>query len=375
MTENNHNTYTFDKLIRTGLSVLGAAFCLYLIYILRTVLIPFGIAFLLAYLINPMVGRLEAYWHNRKLAVFVTLFLLTFIVTGIGLLLIPILADEIMKMGPVLQQLTGDGTLREQFEKIIPSAFWAPIAQMLEQDRIIDVLQNGQTIDLLKGLFTQLLPGAVSIFSGTARFLIALLSIFLVLLYLIFMLLDFSHLKVELKELVPVAYQEKVFTFIHNFDEAMHRYFRAQSLIALTVGVLFAIGFRIIDLPMAIGLGLFIGLLNMIPYLQIVGIIPAAFLAVVSALQQGNSIPLALVATLSVFAVVQMIQDGFLVPKIMGNITGLSPVMVLLSISVWGELLGFLGLVIAIPFTCLFLAYYQGMQQKTRNTTILKEES
>jgi predicted PurR-regulated permease PerM len=139
----------------------------------------------------------------------------------------------------------------------------------------------------------------------------------------------------------------------------MRRYFRGQALIALSVGVLFVIGFSIIGLRMAVVLGLFIGMLNMIPYLQTVGLVPALLLAIVRAIERDGSLLVSAVLVLAVFAIVQTIQDTLLTPKIMGKTTGLKPVAILLGVFIWGKLLGFLGVLLAIPLTCLVSAYYR----------------
>ena len=128
---------------------------------------------------------------------------------------------------------------------------------------------------------------------------------------------------------------------------------------ALCVGILFSIGFLIIDFPLAIGLGLFIGVLNLVPYLQIIGFIPTVVLAILKAADTGGNFWLILAAALAVFAIVQAIQDGFIVPRVMGKITGLNPAIILLSLSVWGSLMGMLGMIIALPLTTLMLSYYQ----------------
>jgi predicted PurR-regulated permease PerM len=105
--------------------------------------------------------------------------------------------------------------------------------------------------------------------------------------------------------------------------------------------------------------GLLLGLLNMVPYLQIIGMIPAMLLALFHAVETGTSVWLVLGLVGLVFAVVQVIQDAVLVPRIMGKVTGLNPAMILLSLSIWGKLLGLLGLIIALPMTCLLLVYYR----------------
>jgi predicted PurR-regulated permease PerM len=146
---------------------------------------------------------------------------------------------------------------------------------------------------------------------------------------------------------------------VADVEEGMNKYFRGQALVALSVGVLFSIGFLIIDFPMAIALGMFIGLLNMVPYLQLVGFIPTIILAIVKAADTGESFWLIMLLALIVFAVVQIIQDAFLVPKIMGHVTGLNSAIILLSLAIWGSLLGILGMIIALPLTTLLINYYQ----------------
>ena len=118
---------------------------------------------------------------------------------------------------------------------------------------------------------------------------------------------------------------------------------------------------------MAILLGLMLGLMNMVPYLQLLGIPPAFFLALLHAVDTGGSVWTAMGLTALVFGVVQVMQDAVLTPRIMGGVTGLSPAIILLSLSVWGKILGFLGLIIAIPATCLVLAYYRRIMLSKQN--------
>ncbi|MDE5744097.1 MAG: AI-2E family transporter, partial [Paramuribaculum sp.] len=140
--------------------------------------------------------------------------------------------------------------------------------------------------------------------------------------------------------------------------ESMNHYFRGQALVAFIVGILFSIGFLIIGLPMAVALGLFIGLLNMVPYLQLISIIPAGVLCLVYAVGGGGDFWTIFWECIAVYCIVQVIQDLFLTPKIMGKAMGLNPALILLSLSVWGSLLGLIGLIIALPLTTLLLAYY-----------------
>jgi len=176
---------------------------------------------------------------------------------------------------------------------------------------------------------------------------------------LVFLLKDYNKVLDEWKNLLPPKYKKQILEFLKNFEGAMNSYFRAQAAIASIVGVLFAIGFSITGLPLGILLGLFIGLLNMVPYLQNIAMIPAVFLATIQALETGQNFWVVLAMTLSVFAIVQLIQDTILTPKIMGDATGLNPVVILLSLSIWGKILGILGLLLALPLSNLILTYYK----------------
>ena len=144
-----------------------------------------------------------------------------------------------------------------------------------------------------------------------------------------------------------------------DVETSMNRYFRGQSLIALCVGVLLAIGFKIINFPLAITLGLFIGFLNLIPYLQTIGLIPMVLLALLRSAETGENFWVLFGLSLLVLIIVQAIQDSFLTPRIMGKAMGLNPAIILLSLSIWGTLLGFIGLIVALPLTTLCLSYYK----------------
>jgi predicted PurR-regulated permease PerM len=153
---------------------------------------------------------------------------------------------------------------------------------------------------------------------------------------------------------------------LKEVEDSMNRYFRGQGLIALLVGIGFAVGFSIVGLPMAVGVGLFIGLLNMVPYLQMLGIVPVTVLALLKASDTGESFWVIIGLCAVVFVIVQTLQDMVLTPKIMGSAMGMNPAVILLSLSVWGCLLGFIGLVIALPLTVLCFTYYKRI--------VLKEE-
>ena len=158
---------------------------------------------------------------------------------------------------------------------------------------------------------------------------------------------------------IPAKYRNTAEDIATDLNSGMRAYFRGQATIALIVGILCCVGFKLIGLPLAILLGVLIGCLNLVPYLQILGFIPAFLLSILHSLETGTSIWASIGATLLVLVVVQIIQESVLVPKIMKKVTGLNPAIILLSLPIWGSLLGITGLIIALPVTTLLISYYK----------------
>ena len=187
-------------------------------------------------------------------------------------------------------------------------------------------------------------------------------------------MLDYEKLSEGWIKLVPKRSRRFAAALVDDVQHGMNAYFRGQALVAFLVGVLFSIGFLIIDFPLAIGLGMFIGFLNLVPYMQGFGFIPTVLLALLKANDTGENFWLILLSACIVFIVVQSIQDAFLVPKIMGKLMGLNPAVILLSLSVWGSLLGLIGLIIALPLTTLLLSYYRRFIERDERKVILAEK-
>ena len=198
-----------------------------------------------------------------------------------------------------------------------------------------------------------------SLVSGTMTIVWAVVDVMMVLLYIFFLLIDYEDVNQNWIKIVPSSHRTMAKHLASDIKREMNAYFRGQATVAFLVGVLFSIGFLIIDLPMAIGLGMFIGLLNMVPYAQAIGFIPTVVLALLKANDTGENFWFIISMAIVVFFVVQAIQDLFLVPKIMGKTMGLRPAIILLSLSVWGTLLGIIGFVIALPLTTLGWSYYR----------------
>ena len=224
------------------------------------------------------------------------------------------------------------------------------------------VTQNG----FLEGIKATL-PKLWDIITQSISIVSSVFTLTMVALYTLLILLDYEDINKGWPNLLPERYRGFAIQLVGDIEESMNKYFRGQALVALCVGILFSIGFLIIDFPIAVGLGMFIGLLNMVPYLQLIGFIPAILLAIVKAADTGQNFWFIMLLVLIVFAVVQAIQDTILTPKIMGHVTGLHSAIILLSLSIWGSLMGILGMIIALPLTTLSINYYQKYVIKKKN--------
>jgi predicted PurR-regulated permease PerM len=357
--------FTFDRVVRVAFWAGLFGGIVWLLGHLSEVLIPFAVALLMAYLLNPLVLFLQARVRSRPLAVTITLLLLAFLLTLLLWLLLPRITTELVQMGRFASSLVERTSLAEEASRRLPPALWQALQEWAARSDLPSLLASDNMVRVVEEVSQRLIPWIWSLVSGTASFFVGLLGLTVIALYFIFLLLDYPKISQGWRDLLPEIWRGEAVAFVEEFETAMSRFFRAQAAVAALVGVLFAVGFTLIGLPMGILLGLFIGLLNMVPYLQLLALPPAFILALFHALETGQGFLAMLGLTALVFLVVQIIQDALLVPRIMGKVTGLNPAMILLSLSIWGKLLGLFGLLIALPMTCLLLAYYRRLLART----------
>ena len=344
---------TFDSFIRgviLGVIIIGIVL---LLKRFSRVLLPLCIAWLIAYLVYPLVTffQYKLKFKNRIVSIFCALVTLLIVGAGAFYLLVPPMIQECGRVQTLLVQYFSHGT----YNSNVPTSLSDFLRDNIDVKFITELFNKENLLDALK----EAVPRLWSLLSDSVDLLFSVFTIFIILLYVIFILLDYESIAEGWMHLVPMKYRSFVVGILNDVKVGMNRYFRGQAFVALCVGILFSIGFLIIDFPLAIGLGLFIGALNMVPYLQIIGLVPTIILAILKASDTGENFWIIIASAMAVFIVVQTIQDGFIVPRVMGKITGLNPAIILLSLSIWGSLMGMLGMIIALPLTTLMLSYYQ----------------
>ncbi len=345
--------FTFDRVSRIVFSVLMIGGLIYLLAVLKNALLPFLIAWLMAYMMQPFVRffQYKLKFKSRVLSITAVLVSLAGLLILLYQLVVPSIIDEIQGTFQLLQTHQGN----PENIPLIPESWRIYIVNQMDLLHLSELVSRENLLNTLK----QIAPRMWTLLSSTFSLLFSVTILFVVMLYFIFILLDYEKIAEGWIKLIPERYRPFAQGLAEDVEVSMNPYFRGQALIALCVGVLFAIGFKIIDFPLAVSLGLFIGFLNLIPYLQTLGLIPMLLLSLLKAAETGGSFWLIFGSALLVLCVVQGIQDLFLTPKIMGKAMGLNPAIILLSLSIWGTLLGFVGLIVALPLTTLSLSYYK----------------
>lgn len=353
---------TFDSFIRSIMAVIIVVGIVMLLNRLSSVLLPFFLAWLISYILFPLVKffQYRCRMKFRILGILCTFLTVGLILTGLGWVMIPPMIEESLRVKDLLlAYVSNDETMSN-----IPNLVADYIHDNLSTEDIKTIVTQDGFLEAIK----QTLPKLWDVIVQSVNVLSSVFTITMVLLYTLFILLDYEKISQGWVDMLPERYRKFTLQLVGDIEQGMNLYFRGQGMVAFCVGVLFSIGFLIIDFPMAIGLGMFIGLLNMVPYLQLLGFIPTILLAVVKAADTGESFWMIMLASLIVFAVVQIIQDTILTPRIMGHVTGLNSAIILLSLSIWGSLLGILGMIIALPMTTLLITYYQKYIVKKNNS-------
>ncbi|MDE5808339.1 MAG: AI-2E family transporter [Muribaculaceae bacterium] len=361
--------YTFDRVVRIVFSICAIVVTLLLLDYLKGVLLPFLVACLIAYMLEPVVKWNMKWLHMsaRFIPVVFTLLEACMVVAIFFVTFIPYLVSECESMAEMIHKYA-----TTQIDiPYISQSIHTFIKENLDLDQISHLLSREEWTSLIKSSISK----SWNFLSSSLAVIFGVISWLIVLLYLIFIMLDYEKLMLSFRQLVPHRHRHRVFRIFDDIKNAMNRYFRGQFIIAFSVGILFSIGFVIIGLPMGVVLGLFIGMLNMVPYLQIISLPITTVLCLVWTVSTGGNFWMIFGESMAIYVIVQCIQDLILTPKIMGKAMGLNPAIILLSLSIWGALLGFMGLIIGLPLTTLILSYYNlYVIQRIQHKAMLRSE-
>ena len=350
------------KSIRRGIILaVATAVILALLWLLKSALTPLAVAFAFAYLLDPLIDRFEARRIPRPVAILFLVALSGAIALVTAFFLVPKLLQEIVNLAERLPAYFNGAlaAISPRFESWFGITIPSSIREGLESFQ-----SSGVSVPLesLRRLIEQTLQSL----TGTLGSLIGLLVIPVIAYYV---LVEFDNIKVWFLKLVPVRYQETVETKVSMINDLVAGFIRGQLIVAVLLGILYAIGFSFIGIDMAIGIGMIAGMLGIIPY---VGSAVALGLAAGLCLLQYG-VDLHLVFVVGWYALIQTLEGLVLTPRIVGRSVGIHPVAVIVGLLIGGDLLGFLGLIVAVPITAIVQIFMKELLETYRSSALYSE--
>ena len=341
--------WTADRIMQLIIGLAIGGVLVWLLVYLSDVLLPFFVACFVAYLLQPLVERNRRLIRRkgRILASIMTVLEVLIVVVAVVWIFMPQVVKELDSLGAILREIrTGQRPLPAEFAGVVDfvERKFSPeeLKSMLSEFHLSTLISRGSSLlDESLGVIFQALSWALT------------------LIYVLFILIDYPQIVRGFKLIIPYKYRPGVMGIVREVQESMNHYFRGQGCVALWAMVFYCIGFSIVGLPLAIPMGVLVGLLYMIPYFQYVTLLPVAVICFIYSLGGEVSFMSLFGKSLLVYVCSQSVCDYVLTPHIMGKEMGLNPAVILLSLSVWGSLLGIIGMIIALPVTSLIMAYYE----------------
>ena len=355
-----------DFLARTARrAVIGAivlAAVLLVLRVLSAALTPLAAAFVIAYLLDPVIDRFEARRVSRRVAIFVLIALVGAAWLGGLLVVVPKLQREIAglaeRMPGYLDRLVT--VVIPQIEARLGVTLPHTIGDVVARVRAGEI---PLPVEPLREALTRTLAAGF----GTVSSLVGLLVIPILAYY---MLVEFDDIVARMALWVPPRQREYVVEKARTVDRLVSGFLRGQLLVALALGVLYAVGFTVIGIDLAVGVGLLAGALALVPYLgSAVALASASILAV---LQYG--IDWHLGAVVGWYVAVQTVEGFVLTPRIVGSSVGLHPAVVIVALLIGGDLFGFLGLLVAVPGAAIVKVFVDELFAIYRSSSLFEDE-
>ena len=351
-----------ERSIRVGITtlvVVGTS--LALLWLLKAALTPLITAFVIAYLFDPLIDRFEAQRVKRSAAIAIVIAAMGGGLMGFLFFVVPRLIAELAVLGQELPLY-----LEQVLENLIPrfearTGIEVPgtVAEVIERIRTGELKLPLQS---LRGV----LEGVTAALTGTIMGIIGLLVVPVLAYYL---LVEFDAIKPKILSLVPPRHRDYVTQKAHTVDGLVSGFLRGQLTIAFILGILYAVGFSVIGIDAAVGVGLLAGVMALVPYLgNVVAVTAASGLCI---LKFGIDIHLVLV--LGWYVVVQNLEGFVLTPRIIGHSVGLHPAVVIVALLIGADLLGFLGMLIAVPSAAVVKVFLEEAIEAYRRSDLFDD--
>ncbi len=335
-----------------------------MVYVLRQALFPVALSFMLAYFLDPLVDRFEARKIGRSTAIVILLAVFLLFSALFLLIFVPLIGSELERF---LERLPGLlSTLRERLvpwlERVSGQEISALMAQATEK-----MAEWGRNFSGDGAALAARLIGRA--FSGTFAVVSVFVTAALVPIFTFYFLRDFDEIKIIPLDYIPPRHRDRTVELFREIDGVLAGFLHGQLIVCLAMGLLYAIGFAVSGVPLGFLVGLVAGAVAFIPYLgSVVGVGLSLILCLLDWQGAGPLIGLGIT-----FAIVQTLESFVLTPKIVGDKVGLSPVAVILALLLAGELMGFTGILIAVPLAAVVKILLGRLKELYRNTEYFRE--
>ncbi|WP_245540319.1 AI-2E family transporter [Paracoccus zeaxanthinifaciens] len=311
---------------------LAAAILLISMWLLGQAILPFMIGAGVAYLLDPVADRLERMGLSRTMSVVVITFVVVLVAVALILLILPLLIRQATALIQTAPEMLGQG--RAFVESRFPG--------MIPTDAGLQ-----ETLTELQAALGEQAGNVASKVLGSVRGILGTISILVIVPVVSFyLLLDWDRMVARIDELLPREHAGTIRRLASEIDDALSGFLRGQATVILILGTWYALALMFVGLPFGFFIGIMAAVLSFIPY---VGVLIGGVTAIGVALFSFWGDPLWIGAVVAIFAVGQVVEGNYLQPKIVGSHVGLHPVWLLLALSVFGSLFGFVGLVMAVP--------------------------
>lgn len=319
---------------RRKMIFLAVVLVLGLAYVLRGVLVPLFLAFLLAYALDPFVDRLEALRVPRALGAILVMLGIAGLCSVILIYTIPLFVDEVTDASATLPEKLR--SLHARIEPWFANKLHIRLPHSMNDlsKAITDRLQSGNAVETARtALF------------GTLGYVGVALSALIVPVFALYLLIDFDRIVARVEQLIPRRWSPGISAVARDIHKTLSGYVRGQLTANVVLAALYATGLRIVDIRLAVAIGVMTGMLAFVPYL---GFTLGLLLALSMALLDWQGLG-PVIGVVAVMGGVQIIDAMVITPRIVGRSVGLAPLEVILTMMAAGSLFGFLGVLLAVP--------------------------
>lgn len=348
--------------------------CLWILSTAGSLLAPFFLAFVLAYILDPVADRIEAHPRiGRTAAIF--LILVPFLALGAVVLVVgvPELVQQARSLIGVAPRFLEGLTTWVQGLTATSIGFDIPFVDEAAVLAQIQALDSQAVTEFLESRREQLTEQAWAAVLGLGRGFGSLVTVlgYLVLtpVLMFYLLRDYDRIVTRAGNLLPGQLRPRVTSFAGDYDDLLSRYLRGQVSASLITGGITWLGLLVTGFPYAFLLGATVAVLGVIPYMGVaVSLVPAIILALVS-----ESVGVSLIKVAAVYGVAQALESTVISPRIVGDSVGLHPVWIVLALTLGGFYFGFVGLLIGVPLAVAIKLLLVRALERYRNSELYKE--